>query len=385
MEPGYIVKIMDQLADIAPAAWDALSSAEGSPFLTWAYLRSLEEAGCAVAEAGWQALYCTLWDRGGALRAAAPLYLKGNSNGEFVFDWEWARVAQQIGVRYYPKLIVAVPFTPAGGSRLLVHPEAAEPEALRRALIQIILQVAEDLRASSVHALFIPEAELPLWQEAGFLHRLGLQYHFKNPGYRDFEDFLGTFNSKRRHMLRRERAEVRKAGLLIETLRGPRGAADVEAMHRFYGNTVDKFFYGQRYLNQRFFALIAERMGHALEFVVARREPGGAPVAGAVNFRGAGRLYGRYWGQDAAEEARFLHFEVCYYHSIDECIRDGLRVFEPGAGGEHKRARGFEPTGTHSAHLLRDERLQRIIAPFLQRERAAVQRVIEGDEEGEEA
>lgn len=389
------VRILEALTEVPALAWDALVGAAGSPFLEWRFLQALEEAGCVTPETGWQPLHLTIWeepDAAGAERlvAAAPAYVKGHSQGEFVFDWEWASLAQRLGVRYYPKLVVGVPFTPAGGARLLVHPELPEAQqrALRRLLCDTLRGVAEDLGLSSVHVLFHPaprrhpaprlageppesSADAEALAEAGFLRRAGVQFHWNNRGYRDFDDYLSRFNAKRRHMLRRERAEVGKAGIQVHTRRGAFTTADAEDMHQLYVSTVDKFYYGQRYLNPRFFQLMTERMADRLEFVVAQTAPGQPLLGGAINFAKAGRLYGRYWGQGEPAH-RFLHFEVCYYHSLAECIARGLTVFEPGAGGEHKVARGFEPTLTYSAHLVFDRRLCGLLKPHLQREEAAI-------------
>jgi hypothetical protein len=392
---GAEVRVVDDLRQVPAAAWDALLAGEpeasgaGSPFLEWRWLQALEEAGCVRPQDGWQPLHLLVY-QGERLVAAAPAYLKGQSEGEFVFDWSWAELAERLGVAYYPKLILAVPFTPATGPRLLTHPDLPEAEraALRRLLASAAATLCEQLGASSLHVLFPPEEQAAALAGQGLLRRIGVQFHFRNRGYRDFDDFLSTFSAKRRHMIRRERREVERAGVVVETRRAPFSAEEVAAMYQLYVRTVDKFVWGRRYLNERFFALVAERMPERLELVIARHKDGGPILAGAINLVKGRRLYGRYWGQLAEPEIRYLHFEVCYYHSIEACIARGIEVFEPGAGGEHKLARGFLPAITHSAHHIRDRRLRGPIASFLRREEAALRAQIaqaqgEGGDEGE--
>ncbi len=377
VEGDYTVRVIDALKQVPREDWDALLPADrpGTPFLSWDFLQALEEAGCAAPAQGWLPMHLTVW-RDDVLLAGAPAYLKGNSNGEFVFDWAWADLAQRLGRPYYPKLILAVPFTPVTGARLLVRPDvpAAEQPVLRGVLLSAARTLSQQVGLSSVHVLFPQEAEAEALIGAGLARRVGVQFHWRNDGYRDFDDFLSRFSAKRRHMMRRERAEVRRAGFTVRTARGRLSESEVAAMYRFYVSTVDKFFYGQRYLNERFFQLLAERMPGTLEFVQARAGsgPDARLVAGAINLADGDRLYGRYWGQLEGEEHRFLHFEVCYYHSIEECITRGFTAFEPGAGGEHKLSRGFEPTLTYSAHDLLDGDLDRPVRAFLQREERAV-------------
>jgi predicted N-acyltransferase len=309
--------------------------------------------------------------RGNDLIALAPAYLKGNSEGEFVFDWSWADFAARSRIEYYPKLVFAVPFTPATGSRALIAPGEDRDE--------VIAAFAEGARAfcdkagvSSAHVLFPREAEAAAWERAGLASRVGVQYHWENDGYASIDDFLARFTSKKRNQWKREMAQPAKSAISIETLTpGELGPDVVRAMHTFYAATVDQFQWGRRYLTPRFFEIIAERFAHRLAWVVAKKE--GRLVAGAFNVKKTDRLYGRYWGC-APEVARepFLHFNVCYYHGVRECIAEGLRVFEPGAGGEHKKARGFLPTVTHSAHWIADARFRRVISAHLEGERDAV-------------
>ncbi|RYE78936.1 MAG: GNAT family N-acetyltransferase, partial [Myxococcales bacterium] len=343
------ISTADSLAEVTATEWDALLDDDDTPFVRHAWLRSLEEAGCVEPESGWRPCHVLL-RQGGVLRGAAPAYLKGNTEGEFVFDHGWAQAAPRFGVRYYPKLIVAVPFTPATGRRLLVR---RGDEAAAKLLAQGIRAVSDQLGLSGAHTLFTHESDRGALDEAGFAPRHGLQFHWFNRGYTRYDDFLASFNSKRRHQLKRERREVEQSGLVTTTYRG-RDITDevLDAMFRFYLKGVEAHYpWGRQYLNRAFFELVRERMGDHLDIVLARDQ--GRPVAGCFNVAGARRLYGRYWGCD--EPRPFLHFHVCYYHSIEQCIERGYQVFEPGAGGEHKLPRGFDPTLTVSAHHLRNK------------------------------
>ena len=352
------------------------------PFLSYAFLDALENTGCVAPDRGWLPFHLTLWEDE-RLVAAAPAYLKGNSEGEFVFDWGWAEFAHKLRIKYYPKLIIAVPFTPATGPRVLVAAGDAEArERLVFAMTEGIRRVLDAQSVSSAHVLFLPEDEAAVFDGAGYALRLGVQYQWHNQGYGTFEDFLTTFPSKKRTQIRRECKEMTKAGIRIATLRGKEITEEVlDAMCEFYELTVDKFRWGRRYLNRPFFAQICERMPDNVEIVLARNGSG-RPIAGALNLVGGGVLYGRYWG--ATEERPFLHFNVCYYHSIAECIERKLVRFEPGAGGEHKRARGFAPTLTRSVHHLTDPRLNGAIRDYLGREREHIERVLRGEEVGED-
>jgi predicted N-acyltransferase len=359
------ISTVDDIRQVSSDTWDALLTPEDTPFVRHAWLRSLEDAGCVRPEVGWRPCHL-LVRRTGALVAAAPAYLKANTEGEFVFDHGWVQAAPRFGVRYYPKLIVAVPFTPATGRRLLTR-----DDRLRGLLAHAIRAVSDRMGLSSAHVLFPDERDRETLETSDFALRYGVQFHWVNRGYRCYEDFLATLNSKRRHQLRRERREVEASGIGTMTYRGQEISDEVlGAMFRFYLKGVEAHFpWGRQYLNERFFELVRERMGEHLEIVLAR--DGGRPIAGCFNVAGGGRLYGRYWGCD--EHRPFLHFHVCYYHSIEQCILRGVQVFEPGAGGEHKMPRGFEPTLTASAHHLRDPRFGAAIRDYLARERAAIE------------
>lgn len=368
------IRVYERIRDIPAEAWDALHTDDDSPFVEHEWLCALEETGCASAERGWRPSHLTRW-RDGLLVAAAPAYVKSHSEGEFVFDWQWASVAARLGVAYYPKLVLAVPFTPATGSRLLRAPGEDLHDAAD-ALANAARALARREGYSSVHALFAHEHEArALVDDAGFLLRLGMQFHWTNDGYRSYDDFLARFQSKRRHALKTERAQPARDHITLRTYeRDDITDALVDPMFAFYASTVDKFMWGRRYLNRAFFARVARSFRHRLAWVLAH-DASGAPLAGAFNVRRGGVLYGRYWG--ASEERKFLHFNVCFYHGIAECIARGDRRFEPGAGGEHKLARGFEPTLTQSAHWIADPKLDRVLRDYLGRERSALTEAVE--------
>lgn len=371
------VHVHPSLENIAEADWNALLRPSDTPFLDHRFLRGLELTGCVGEETGWIPHHLTFHDQG-RLIAAAPAYIKLNSEGEFVFDWGWADAAERAGIRYYPKLVVAVPFTPATGARLLVAEDFDRDRAyalFAHALRQLF---EEETFLSSVHVLFTEDELTRAFADAGYLVRFGLQYHFENPGYATFEDFLQTMPSKRRTQIRRERRRPGEDGFTLRTLAASELTPELaRTMHRIYLTTVDKFAWGRRYLNAAFFEHLAAQLPDVQRWVVAERE--GRIVAGAVNVAGDRILYGRYWG--AFEEHPFLHFATCYYHGIEECILHGHRRFEPGAGGEHKRPRGFHPAKTRSVHLLREPRLAAAVDDFVSRERAAIDRLLMQDAE----
>ena len=365
------LRVVERIREIPSDAWDALVGDDASPFVEHAWLDCLEEAGCVGTSAGWIPRHLALYD-GDALVAAAPAYLKTNSEGEFVFDWSWADLAARLGLEYYPKLVLAIPFTPASGDRVLCHPERDLRETVA-IFAKALTGLTRELALSSAHVLFPREREARAWQDAGLSLRYGVQYHWSNDGFGSFEDFLATLPQKKRTQIRRERKQPAMDGVSIETLRPEEITPDVAgAMYELYLTTVDRYFYGRRYLNRRFFELVASRFAHRLAWVLARRE--GRIVASAFNVKKNDVLYGRYWG--AHVDLPFLHFNVCYYHGVDEAIREGLGTFNPGAGGEHKRVRGFRPTLTYSAHHLENPRLRGIVDAFLERERRAVREYV---------
>jgi len=361
------LRVHRALSEVPRGAWDALLDDAARPFVEWAFLVALEESGSVGGHTGWQPRHLTLW-RGSRLVAAAPAYLKEDSHGEFVADGTWATAAERMGVRYYPKLVLAVPFTPITGRRLLVAPD--EDRAAREAeLARAALEYARAEGFSSVHVLFSTQAEAATLESVGYAPRLGVQYQWRNAGYGSFEDFLARFHTRRRNQLRRELRAPAAQGLTLRTVRGEELAGvDPLEVYRLYVSTVDKYPWGRRHLTPGFFSRLLSTFGHACELVEARRE--GRLVAGAFNLVGPRTLYGRYWG--CFEEHPFLHFNVCLYHPVADAIARGLERVEPGAGGEHKLTRGFEPTLTHSAHLLFHPGVDRAVRSYLEHERAAM-------------
>jgi len=364
------IEVVSELAAVPPHDWDALAE-DGSPFLEWGWLASLEESGCVGAESGWLPQHLVLRD-GNDLIGACPLYVKAHSQGEFVFDHGWAEAARRGGIAYYPKLLVAAPFTPATGVRFLSHPAAERPRVIA-ALAGALKEVCDRQGFSSVHVNFCMADEAAALRAAGFVERAGYQFQWINPGWRTFDDYLAAFRSKRRTQIKRERRELETQGIAITVHTGDAIPESlVQPMFRLYKHTVDKLYWGRQYLNGGLFRLLHQRWRARLCFVVARR--GDTIVGGTVNVRKRDVLYGRYWG--AFEELRYLHFNVCYYAAIEWCLREGITRFEPGAGGEFKHLRGFDARPTTSMHYLADPRLARAVEDYLVHERAAVAREI---------
>jgi predicted N-acyltransferase len=363
------VRILDSLDDVRAGDWDALLSPRSTPFLRHAWLSALEKSGCASARSGWTPRHLTLW-RGAKLLAAAPAYAKDDSDGDFARDWDLASSISRGRVPYYPKLALTVPFTPCTGERVLVAPGEDRGECVPR-IAGAARKLCESEGYPTWQVLFPDEEGARELEEAGLALRVSWQFHWRNEGYRSMPDFLARFNSKRRNMLKREMAAAQEQGIAIRTVRGEelrqdpaRWAKTAHALHR---STVDKLMWGRRWLNEKFYLQAFAAMPDAVEVVAAFR--GTELVAGAFNVASASRLYGRYWG--CFEEHPFLHFNVCYYHSIADCIARGLEVFEGGAGGEHKLSRGFLPSLTWSAHGFSDARLDRAVREHLSRETPA--------------
>jgi hypothetical protein len=347
---------------VRPEAWDALIAHEpevASPFVRHAFLWALERSGSAGPRAGWSPRHLTAW-RGRELVAAAPAWLKDGSEGDFSRDWEWAAAASRAGVRYYPKLALTVPATPATGRRLLVAEGEPRAELVPR-LVEAAVELAEQEDAGGLHVLFTPGEEALELEAAGLCRRVDFQYHWRNPGYADLEAFLARFSSKRRNALRRELRAPGEQGIAIRTVRGEELARDpagwAKACFELHRAATDKMAWGMRWVNRAFYEQLLSRMPDAVEVVEARRE--GRLVGMAFNLASRTVLYGRYWGH--LEEHPFLHFNVALYHSIAECIALGRLRFEGGAGGEHKLARGFEPAETWSCHRLLDPGLDRAV------------------------
>ncbi|MGC6329882.1 GNAT family N-acetyltransferase [Rhizorhabdus sp. FW153] len=354
------------VASIAATDWDACAGSD-NPFLSHAFLSALEESGSATARAGWQPLPILIDGEDGRPAAILPAYAKSHSQGEYVFDHAWADAWQRAGGDYYPKLQIAVPFSPVPGPRLLLRDPALAP-----ALIAAAEAVVEQNGLSSCHATFVAPEQVPLFEAAGWLVRTDRQFHWRNRGYESFEDFLGALASRKRKAIRKERAAATE-GLEIVHLSGDEiGEMHWDAFWHFYQDTGARKW-GRPYLTRRFFSLLGERMADRVLLMLALRD--GVPIAGALNMIGADTLYGRYWG--CTEEVPFLHFELCYYQAIDAALARGLSTVEAGAQGEHKLARGYEPVPTYSAHFIPHAGFRHAVADYLESEREAVAQDIE--------
>ena len=382
--------VVTSLSAVSPADWDACATghagapeADGSayagtradpnnPFVSYDFLRALEESGCTGGRTGWSHAFVLVRDANDALLACAPSYLKTHSQGEYVFDHAWADAFERAGGDYYPKLQVAAPFTPATGPRLLVRP-GPQADAARSMLIGALEALRAEVGASSIHATFAQEPDLSAFAEAGWLERHDLQFHWFNEGFGSYEDFLGTLASRKRKALRRERREALAAGIEVDILSGGDLTETVwDDFFAFYQDTGSRKW-GRPYLNRRFFSEIGASMAERIVLVMARR--GGRNIAGAINFRGGNTLYGRNWG--CIEDHPFLHFELCYHRAIDYAIAHGLVRVEAGAQGEHKLARGYRPVITRSAHAIAHPGLRRAVADHLARERPQIARARE--------
>jgi uncharacterized protein len=356
------ISVARSIHEIAPADWDACAGL-ANPFLSHAFLSALEDSGSVKAETGWLPQHLVYADDEDRIAGIVPLYLKGHSQGEYVFDWGWADAYERAGGEYYPKLLSAVPFTPVTGPRLLCHPDA-DAGATMNILIGGLIEITRRFDVSSLHVNFLPEAQWNALGEAGFLKRVGLQFHWHNDGYENFGDFLDALSSRKRKAIRKERKAAAEAGLTIRRLTG----ADIEpghwdAFYEFYTDTSDRKW-GSAYLTRSFFDLLGERMADRVLLVIAEMD--GTPVAGALNLIGDDTLYGRNWGCIA--DFKFLHFELCYYQAIDFAIERGLKWVEAGAQGQHKIQRGYMPRYTRSCHLIPSRSFSDAVGDFLRRE-----------------
>lgn len=362
------IRVLPGLDAISPAAWDACAAGDGGrpePFVSHAFLSALEETGCAAPRTGWLPQHLLVESEEGEALAAAPAYLKSHSRGEYVFDHGWADAFQQAGGDYYPKLQIAVPFTPVTGRRLLVR-AGEKSEAREAALVHGLKELVRLRGASSAHITFATREECRNLEQMGFLLRMDRQFHWVNAGYADYEGFLETLASRKRKALRKERREALSPGIQIEWLTGSSLSEEAwDAFFHFYLDTGSRKW-GSPYLNRAFFFRIWEKMADRILLVMARRA--GRYTAGALNFIGAETLYGRYWGCIEAHPS--LHFEVCYHQAIDFAIAHGLKTVEAGAQGEHKLARGYMPVPTFSAHHIEHGGLRRAVADYLVHERA---------------
>lgn len=391
-KPALQIRVVSNIAEISAADWDACanpavkpgsensngktSETPSNPFISHAFLSSLEESGSATKRTGWLPQHLAAEAPDGRVIGVTPCYLKSHSQGEYVFDRGWAEAFERAGGDYYPKLQVSVPFTPATGRRLLTLP-GEDRDNVRLGLLQGLNELCGIREASSVHMTFMPEDEWALAAEQGFLQRTDQQFHWINAGYATFDDFLGALASRKRKLIRRERRDALANGIEIEWLSGKDITEDAwDAFFAFYMDTGSRKW-GRPYLTRSFYSLIGERMPQDILLVMAKRA--GRYIAGAINFIGSDTLYGRHWG--AIEEHPFLHFEVCYYQAIDYAIAHRLKRVEAGAQGEHKLARGYLPQTTYSAHYIANAGFRRAVADYLVRERQYVEAA--GEELGE--
>jgi predicted N-acyltransferase len=366
---NYRTRIVSSLAEVGQPAWDALvgMQPDANPFLSFAFLHALHESGSASPKTGWRPRYLTLW-QADRLEAAMPLYAKSHSYGEYVFDWAWADAYQRHGLDYYPKLLSAIPFTPVTGSRLLARDPAAQA-----ALIRALSATQQHHEVSSTHILYPPEAQAQALQDAGFMLRSGVQFHWLNEGYRNFDDFLDTLERKKRNNIRAERRKVQESGV---TFRHVAGKDATEADWRFFKRCYDHTYaahYSTPYLNLDFFLRIGATMPQHILLVVAEQH--GKPIASSLLIHTKHTLYGRYWG--SLKEVPCLHFETAYYQPLEFCIANGIESFEGGAQGEHKMARGFLPQKTWSAHWLAHPAFADAIEQFLRRESGGIDSYID--------
>jgi uncharacterized protein len=377
----FTARVVGSLAAVDAEAWDACANPAGlaeseaagerfNPFITHAFLHALEESKSVGGRTGWTPAHVVVEDASGRMVAAAPSYLKTNSLGEYVFDHAWADAYERAGGRYYPKLQVAAPFTPATGRRLLVAGDA--PPQARDALIEALRELRRQAKASSIHLTFPNAEDASLLERAGFLIRHGEQFHFLCEDFKIFDDFLAALASRKRKAIKRERRDALADGVTIEWVTGAGIRREHwDAFFAFYMDTGSRKW-GRPYLTRSFFDRVGAAMADRILLVMARRN--GRYIAGAINFIGDDALYGRNWG--AIEDRPFLHFEVCYYQAIEFALSRGLKRVEAGAQGEHKLARGYRPVVTYSAHEFADERLARAIDDYLRHERAVVERTI---------
>jgi len=386
-KPSFTARTILSISQVDASAWNACANPPDlpagdtrgeryNPFISHAFLHALEESGSVGGRTGWTVAHLIVEDEAKRIVAAAPAYVKSHSMGEYVFDHAWAQAFERAGGSYYPKLQVAVPFTPVTGRRLLVRSDA--PPGARAALVGALRGLREALDASSVHVTFAEDADVAALTEGGFRLRAGEQFHFVNEGYTSFDAFLEALASRKRKAIRRERREALGDDIAIDLLTG----SDIKSSHwdsffAFYMDTGSRKW-GRPYLTREFFDLVGTSMADDILLVMARKD--GRHIAGAINFLGRDAIYGRNWG--AVENRPFLHFEVCYYQAIDYAIRHGFKRVEAGAQGEHKLARGYRPVATHSAHFFADRRFDAAVADFLRRERVAVDEMIADYEAG---
>jgi predicted N-acyltransferase len=370
------IKLFQSISEIDKSSWNELIGND-NPFIEYEFLKALEVSKSIGKRSGWEPYYLTIYSQEPSpkLIGAVTLYLKNNSYGEYIFDWSWASAYSQAGLHYYPKFTIAVPFTPATGKRILVHPDFSFEDTASQ-LINVIKRMATALNVSSIHWLFNQKEEAEFLETQGFMTRYTYQFHWKNNNYKTFEDFLGEFNSKKRNQIKRERRQA-NTGIEIEILSGEQlKPVHWKTMYYFYMDTSSRKW-GQNYLNDDFFSYIAANFQEKAVMVLAKKD--GKYIAGALNFRKGKHLYGRYWG--CLEDQQCLHFEICYYQSIEYAIKEGITLFEAGAQGEHKIVRGFLPAYTYSSHWIANSQFSTAISDFLRREKFSVKNLIENQKE----
>jgi uncharacterized protein len=362
IKSGYTVSWTNHLSDIPQSAWDALALPLATPFLEWEWLHNLETSGSATPRAGWLPNHLSVW-RDRQLVAAAPLYIKGHSYGEFVFDHQWAEVAYRMGINYYPKLLGMTPFTPAAGYRFLIA-EGENELDLTALMVAEIDHFCDRNRLSGCNFLFVDPDWQPLMEQLGYTPWLHHSYVWQNNDFGNFADYLNYFNANQRRNIKRERKAVEQSGLTIKTLVSeeiPR--AYYSQIYHFYSDTCDKFWGGSKYLTQKFFEQLHSTYAQRLMLVTAHRDGSADPMAMSFCLHKGDRLYGRYWGCD--QEIDCLHFEACYYAPIEWAIQHGVQIFDPGAGGRHKKRRGFPATPNYSLHRFYAPRLNQILQGYI--------------------
>jgi len=376
IKPRYSVSWINNIAEIPQSVWDALAMSLKTPFLEWEWLHNIESSGSAKAQTGWLPNHLTVW-RDRQLIAAAPLYIKDHSYGEFVFDHQWADLANRLGINYYPKLLGMTPFTPAEGYRFLIAPGEDEDE-LTELMINAIDHFCDRHQISGCNFLYVDPDWRPVLERHGFISWLHHSYVWKNEGFKTFDDYLGVFNANQRRNIKRERKAVEKAGLQVRTLTGEEIAKPLfSQMYNFYSHHCDKFgWWGSKYLTKQFFEQLYPTYRHRVLFVAAYNEQNPhQPMAMSFCITKGDRLYGRYWG--CLEEIDSLHFDACYYTPIEWGINHGIQVFDPGAGGQHKKRRGFPATPNHSLHRFYHPRLAKILRSYIREVNELEQQQIE--------
>ncbi len=367
MADKLTIKIIRKISEVGRTDWDRLVG-EDPPFTKWDWLDALEQSGCVNEETGWLPHHVIV-ERAGKVVGGCPMYLKLHSMGEFVFDFEWAEYAHHLGIQYYPKMLVGIPFTPVTGPRFLTDRDE-DRQGLMQLMGQALMQIARENKISSVHVNFCLQDEVEALKQLGYIPRSGLQFHWQNRGYQSFDDYLAAFRSDRRTKIKRERREISQQGISIRAVQGDElTPAHLRTMFQLYKGHIDRLYYGRQYLTQEFFDELLRRFASYLCLILAERDS--RIIAGTFNVQDHSVLYGRYWG--SFEERRYLHFNVCYSSATEHCIRHGLKRFEAGAGGSFKQLRGLDPEPTVSLHYIVHEGFRRAVEKQLRQEKEAIQ------------